>query len=107
MALNLSSIKITRDIDLSNVSNEVIATLLNNCKECSISDAKIRQNKFGAQLEAILKKIRVETKIKSFQLEHTKLTSIPPDVLSEAFKNLTSINFDYVEISSDQIKAIF
>jgi len=108
MALNISSIEITPDVDLSNVSNELLATLVNNCKEFSIRDNYyLSTQKFCALLEAIIKKMSEKSRIKSLKLQRTRLTSIPADVVSEAFKNLTSIDFDEVVIVPDAIQAIF
>jgi len=112
LALNISSIEITPDVDLSNVSKELLVTLVNNCKEFSIRDKYEStylntQKKFCALLEAIIKKMSEKSRMKSLKLERTRLTSIPADVVSEAFKNLTSIDFHEVEIGSDAIQAIF
>jgi len=111
MGLNISSIEITPDVDLSNVSIELLATLVNDCKEFSIRDNYTlnfnTQKKFCSLLEAIIKKMSETSRVKSLKLQRTRLTSIAADVVSEAFKNLTSIDFYQVEISSDAIQAIF
>ena len=54
--------------------------------------------KFGALLEEIFKKMGEGSKLKSLKLKNIRLTSIPPDIHSEAGKDLTSIDFEYVEI---------
>eukprot|EP00092_Neocalanus_flemingeri_P087057 GFUD01109795.1.p1 GENE.GFUD01109795.1~~GFUD01109795.1.p1 ORF type:complete len:558 (+),score=116.80 GFUD01109795.1:48-1721(+) len=106
------------NIDLSNVSDEYVAKLVNNCKECVIeqwsandSDNSLDQKK----IESIFSQMGSKTRLESFELSSYSsthgnkfdLSFVPSNILATAFNNLESLKLQSVNLETSQWKAIF
>jgi len=110
--LSLHIVEITiNNIDLTSVSDELFAKLVNRCKECKISLQgslnSLEPNKWGAIFGAM----RKGTKLKTFALswEGTGVISvsqIPVGILAQAFSKLESLSLKSVQFGENQLKTI-
>jgi len=110
--LSLHIVEITiNNIDLTSVSDELFARLVNSCKECKISLQGslniLEPNKWGAIFNAM----RKGTKLKTFALswEGTGVISvsqIPVGILAQAFSKLESLSLKSVQFGENQLKTI-
>jgi len=112
LSLHIAEITIN-NIDLTNVSNELFAKLMNSCKKCKIrllsSTNILESNKWTAILDVM----RKGTKLKTFALSWAggpggfiSLAQIPPDILTHAFSKLESLSLNSVQFGDNQLKTI-
>jgi len=130
LKLDLSSISIKK-IELTDISDELLGHLVNNCKECDIKEYCIKPwmmrldekvYKLGIQkLSAIFKQMQYNTKLKSFKLSSPvlyekdrkdadpkiDLSSIPAKLLARSFSKLEILSLEDVELYQEQLDAMF
>jgi len=104
LELTLQEIEIG-EIDLSNISEEPLAKLVNTCKECSIIDTKhsLKLN----QVEAIFRRLRPGTKLKSLFIASVDLSLVSPSLLANALNWLESLKLFKIKLIPKQLKTIF
>merc|ERR1719186_388846 len=103
MKLTLNEIEIGK-IDLSNISEEPFAKLVNNCKECSIIDTK--HSLKLSQVEAICRRLETGSKLKSLLIAKEDLSSVPPCLLATALNRLECLKLFKIKLTPNQLKTI-
>ena len=114
LMLNLSTLTLRNDIDLSRVSDKLFAKVVNNCKEFAlVSDFPFEENKLEAVFcqmassKTKLKSVLINVKVDNDE-SVLDLSKISPIILSKALINLESlVLIRDIKLSEAQLKAIF
>jgi len=111
LSLDITEITIN-NIDLTDVSDDLFAKLVNSCKECKIRLWSGRNILESKKLVALFDVMRKETKLKTFALVGVgpvgffDLSPISPHILAQAFSKLESLRLNRVQFGENQLKTI-
>ena len=110
LSLDIAQITIN-NIDLTSVSDDLFAKLVNSCKECEIglnwTQPFLEANKWITIFDVM----RKETKLKSLILHcedqgFIYLPHVPTEILAQAFNRLESVSLTRVQFGENQLKTI-
>jgi len=94
-------------VDLSNISEETLAILVNNSKRCKIMNIGHGHSLKLNQFEAIFRRMGTGTNLKYLDLTEEDLSLVPSSLLENALNKLESLHTFRLKLTQNQLKAIF
>jgi len=113
LSLHIAEITIN-NIDLTSVSDELFAKLMNSCRKCEIGLSSSLNILESNKVVAMFDVMRKGTTLKTFALSwaggptggFVSLSGIPADILAQAFSKLESLSLKSVQFGENQLKTI-